>query len=231
MPENLVSRDGFASPVPRQPAHLHTQAESGAYLRGPSRVPRRRPLLICDRHTPSSQSRVYRVTQLRTDGVHCRESAGTGPVNLKVVPVTGAAILQVIMDQSMCASLFPHPLLVWSGHVESTWRCFEIFPRVWNAQSRCQNRNPALALARIELTSPQIKVKIDSRQQRERERERKKERELYGGWSYGDKLFYGREWARCQTLVVVCDRNKVVGPIPHDLAPLEIKEKPTTEIQ
>ena len=30
-PENLVSRDGFGSPVPRQPAHLHTQAESGAY--------------------------------------------------------------------------------------------------------------------------------------------------------------------------------------------------------
>ncbi|CAN0136596.1 unnamed protein product [Ascophyllum nodosum] len=29
---------------------------------------------------------LYRVTQLRTDGVHCRESDGTGPVNLKVVP-------------------------------------------------------------------------------------------------------------------------------------------------
>ena len=29
---------------------------------------------------------VYWVTQLRTDGVHSRESAGTGPVNLKVVP-------------------------------------------------------------------------------------------------------------------------------------------------
>ena len=42
-PENLVSRDGFGSPVPRQPAHLHTQAESGAYLRDSSRVPRRRP--------------------------------------------------------------------------------------------------------------------------------------------------------------------------------------------
>ena len=40
-PENLVSRDGFGSPVPRQPAHLHTQAESGAYLRDSSRVPRR----------------------------------------------------------------------------------------------------------------------------------------------------------------------------------------------
>ena len=43
-------------------------------------------LFILNRHTPSSQSRVFRVTQLRTDGVHCRESAGTGPVNLKVVP-------------------------------------------------------------------------------------------------------------------------------------------------
>ena len=28
--------------------------------------------------------RVYQVTQLRSDGVHCRESAGTGPVVLKV---------------------------------------------------------------------------------------------------------------------------------------------------
>ena len=42
--ENLVSRDGFSRPVPRQPAHLHTQAESGAYLRDSSRVPRRRPM-------------------------------------------------------------------------------------------------------------------------------------------------------------------------------------------
>ena len=44
-PENLVSRDGFGSPVPRQPAHLNTQAESGAYLRYSSRVPRRRPFI------------------------------------------------------------------------------------------------------------------------------------------------------------------------------------------
>ena len=28
MPENLVSRDGFGSPVPRQPARLHSQAEA-----------------------------------------------------------------------------------------------------------------------------------------------------------------------------------------------------------
>ena len=60
-PENLVSRDGFGSPVPRQPAHLHTQTEYGAYLRDSSRVPRRRPFIytsryktaICDRATRS----------------------------------------------------------------------------------------------------------------------------------------------------------------------------------
>ena len=46
VPENLVSRDGLSSPVPRQPAHLHTQAESGAYLRDSSRVPRRRPFFM-----------------------------------------------------------------------------------------------------------------------------------------------------------------------------------------
>ena len=44
-PENLVSRDGFESRVPRQPAHLHTQAEFGAYVRDSSRVPRRRPFV------------------------------------------------------------------------------------------------------------------------------------------------------------------------------------------
>ena len=44
VPKNLVSRDGFSRPVPRQRAHLHTQAESGGYLRDSSQVPRRRPL-------------------------------------------------------------------------------------------------------------------------------------------------------------------------------------------
>ena len=85
-PESLVSRDGFGSTVPRQPAHLHTQAESSAYLRDSSRVPRRGPFIYLNRHAPSGQSRVNRVTQLRTDDIHCRESAGTGPVNLKIVP-------------------------------------------------------------------------------------------------------------------------------------------------
>ena len=85
-PENVVLRDGFGRPVPFQPAHLHSQAEPGAYLRDSSRVPRRRPFIYLNRHTPSGQSRVYRVTQLRDDVVHCRESTSTRPVNLKVVP-------------------------------------------------------------------------------------------------------------------------------------------------
>ena len=146
---------------------------------------------------PSGQSRVNRVTQLCTDDAHCRESASTESVVLKVVPVTGAAallaghhgpinvcvwcvcvcflpihsghqvrwtyqpgshrrkvtqyfsspsfcgaclnfyrerriqpipfprrpwnrILCTNNDQLMCASLFPHALLlIWSGHVES----------------------------------------------------------------------------------------------------------------
>ena len=71
-----------------------------------------RPFIYLNRRTTSGQSRVNRVTQLRTDGVHCPESADTGPVALKVVPVTGAAILQVTMDQLMYAYIFPHPLLV-----------------------------------------------------------------------------------------------------------------------
>ena len=96
VPENLVSRDGFSRPVPSLPAHV---------VRDSSQFPRRREFIYLNCRTPSGQSRVYRVTQLRTNGVLCRESAGTGPVNLKVVPVTSAAILQVTMDQLKCASL------------------------------------------------------------------------------------------------------------------------------
>ena len=45
-PKNLVSRDAFGSPVPRPPAHLHTQAKSGAYLlRDSYRFPWRCPFV------------------------------------------------------------------------------------------------------------------------------------------------------------------------------------------
>ena len=86
VPENLVSRDGFSRAVPRQPAHLHTQAESGAYLRDYSRVPRRRlfiyfkpPYAIGSVPSLSGHAIAYRWRSLPRD-------AGTGPVNLKVVP-------------------------------------------------------------------------------------------------------------------------------------------------
>ena len=108
-PENLVSRDGFGSSVPRQPAHLHTQAESGTYFRHSSRFPRRCPSIFLNLHTPSAQSRVYRATQLRTDDVHCRESAGTGPVSLKVVP--NECCLGRSPCTNSCAPLFPTPTI------------------------------------------------------------------------------------------------------------------------
>ena len=86
VPENLVSRDGFGNPVPvsllisiPRLNLVFTYGISPEFRGGVH-------LFIYNRHTPSGQSRVYRVTQLRTDGVHCGKSAGTGPVNLKVVP-------------------------------------------------------------------------------------------------------------------------------------------------
>ena len=66
-PENLASRDGFGSPVPRQPAHLRNQAESDAYLHYAI--------------SPEFRGGVYLF-----NSVHCQQSAGTGPVSLKVVP-------------------------------------------------------------------------------------------------------------------------------------------------
>ena len=69
-------------------------------------------LFIGNRHTPSGQSRVYRVTQLRTDGVHCRESADTGPVNLKVVPNEWSADLAGHHGPINMRLSFPHPLLL-----------------------------------------------------------------------------------------------------------------------
>ena len=95
-----------SSAVPSRVSLLifHTQAESGAYSRDSTRFLRRRSFIYLNRHTPLlGQCRLYRLTQLRANDVHCRESAGTGPVVLKIVPVTGAAILQVTMDQLICA--------------------------------------------------------------------------------------------------------------------------------
>ena len=78
-PENLVSGDGFGSPAPHQPAYLHTQDKAGSYLLGflPISAAASMYLFIPPYCSPSGLSRV---THLRTDGVHFRKSAGTGPV-------------------------------------------------------------------------------------------------------------------------------------------------------
>ena len=111
-PENLVSRDGFGRPVPSRVSLLIllTQTESSAYLRDSSRFPRRRPSIYLYRHTTSGQSRVYRVTQMRTDVVHCRESTSTGPVNLKVVP--NRRCLGRSPWTNLYAPLFPPPIII-----------------------------------------------------------------------------------------------------------------------
>ena len=104
-PENLVSRDGFGSPVPRQPAHLHTQAESGAYLRDSSRVPQRRPFI--DTKPPyaigpvpslSGHAIAYRWRSLPRVRQHMASNAQGS--------FERVLHWQVTIDQLLCASLF-----------------------------------------------------------------------------------------------------------------------------
>ena len=102
VPENLVSRDGFSRPVPRQPDHLHTQAESGAYLRDSSRVPRRRPFMkppyaIGSVPTLSGHAIAYRWRSLPRVRRH-RASKPQG-ISERVLP------WQITMDQLIFASL------------------------------------------------------------------------------------------------------------------------------
>ena len=59
---------------------------------------------------PPGQSQTGQGTELRTHDVHYRESAGAGPVVLKVARVTSATYLDNSMSQQICALLFPHLL-------------------------------------------------------------------------------------------------------------------------
>ena len=98
-PENLVSRDGFGSPVPRQPAHLRTQAESAAasiHLLKPPHAIGSVPRL-------SGHAIAYRWRSLRRVRRH-RASKLQG-CSKRVLP------WQVTMDQLIFASL-PTPLMI-----------------------------------------------------------------------------------------------------------------------
>ena len=116
-PENLVSRDGFGSPVPRQPAHLHVQAESSAYLRDSSRVPRRRPYIylkppyaIGSVSSVSGHAIAYRWRSLPRVRRH-RASKRQGSSE-RVLP------WRVTMDQLICASLSHTPTIGMKWDVE-----------------------------------------------------------------------------------------------------------------
>ena len=119
-PENLVPRDGFDSPVPRQPARLHTRAESGAYLRDSSRVPRRRPVryqrYTCVWRTMSSilfsrlveGTRSSLATNLREGCVYHGVSFSEDPINPLRRPLTSPESLHHNSD-SHNTSLLLHP--------------------------------------------------------------------------------------------------------------------------
>ena len=104
VPENLASREGFSRPVPRQPAHLHAQAESDAYLRDSSRVRRRRtfmkpPYAIASVPSLSGHAISYRWRSLPTVRRH-RASKPQGSSE-RVLP------WQITMDKLIFASLSP----------------------------------------------------------------------------------------------------------------------------
>ena len=117
-PENLVSREGFGSPVPRQPVHLHTQAESGAYLRDSSRVPRRRPFIYLKPPyaiglvpRSSGHAVAYQWRSLSRVRRHRASSKPQGSYE-RMLP------WQITMDQLICASLS-------QSTIDMKWACWK----------------------------------------------------------------------------------------------------------
>ena len=121
-PENLASRGGFGSPAPRQYAYLHTQAESGAYLRNSSRFPRRRPFILkppCTIGSVPSLS-VHAITYRWRSLPRVRQHRAS---KLQGSPSNGCCLGRSPWTMTnYYAPLIPTLLmiLVWSGHVEST---------------------------------------------------------------------------------------------------------------
>ena len=102
--ENITRLGLSERPVPRQPAHLHTQTESGAYLRDFYRVRRRRlniylkpPYAIGSVPSLSGHAVAYRWRSLPRIRRH-RAGKHQGSSE-RVLP------WQVTMDQLICASL------------------------------------------------------------------------------------------------------------------------------
>ena len=133
VPENLVSRDGFSRPVPRQPAHLHTHAESGAYLRDSSRVPRRRsfmkpPYAIGSVPSLSGHAIAYRWRSLpRVFACHFQKASlgGITRVEGPLLLEDGVLVTQATIDR-FCGNMMrsiPRRMRRWCGlHLDPTWQ-------------------------------------------------------------------------------------------------------------
>ena len=104
-PENLVSWDGSGNLVPRQSAHLHTQAESGTHLRDSSRFPQRRPYIYLFKppyaigSVPSLSGYVIKIAYRRCSLPRLRQHRASKPQrsSKRVLPS------QVTVEQLICA--------------------------------------------------------------------------------------------------------------------------------
>ena len=138
-PENLVSRDKLGRPVPHESVHSPHSGWTRCLL--PGFLPLSATTSIClyrqppfsatasiylYRQPPSGQSRIHQVVQLRTDGVHGRESAGIGPIVLKVVRVSGDTFSDITIDRFLCLS-FPTPTV---GTVCMLYRRMDVWPYI-----------------------------------------------------------------------------------------------------
>ena len=121
-PENLVSRDRFGIPVPRQPAARSPQ--SGSIWCLLTRIIWTTPtfrdegvhLFIITLSVIGSVPSLSGHITVRTDSVCCRESAGAESVVLKVVRVTGAAFPAITVDQ-----FFHITTTIRSSYQQTTW--------------------------------------------------------------------------------------------------------------
>ena len=103
-PENLVSQDRFGRHCSFSTLRLNLALT-------PEILPAFHDGVHIYHQPPSGQSRVNRVTQLCTDGAHCRESNGTGPVVLKVVSVTGGVFSGFAVDHFFMRLYFLIPTI------------------------------------------------------------------------------------------------------------------------
>ena len=83
----IWSRETGSAVSSRVSLLISTLRPNLVYLRDSSRVPRRRPFIYLNHHTPSGQSREFNGSRNNcVPMAFTTESPGTGQVNLKVVP-------------------------------------------------------------------------------------------------------------------------------------------------